>query len=54
MLGKNQVYSLAETLLTEQRVMPANATYLEFVFHHQFKLPYIIAASHKCQHPIPK
>jgi len=39
MLGKTHVYTLAETLLTAQRVMPANAMYLEFVFPQQFKLP---------------
>jgi hypothetical protein len=54
MLGKTQVYTLTETLLTAQRVMPADATYLEFVFPQQFKLPYVTAVSQKCQHPIPK
>jgi len=54
MLGKNQVYTPAETLLTAQTVMPTNATYLEFVFPQQFKLPYVTAVSHKCQHPMPK
>jgi len=54
MLDKNQVYTLVETMLTAQRVMPANTTYLEFVFPHQFILPYVIVVSHKCQHPIPK
>lgn len=54
MLGKTQVSTLAETLLTAQSVMPANAMYLEFVFPQQFKLPYVIAVSQKCQHPIPK
>jgi hypothetical protein len=48
------VYTPTETLLTAQRVMPANATYLEFMFPHKFKLPYVMAVSQRCQHPIPK
>jgi hypothetical protein len=43
MLGKTQVYTLAEALLTAQRVMPANAMYLEFMFPQQFKSPYVTA-----------
>ena len=54
MLGKNQVYTPAETLLTAHKVIPANATYLEFASPQQFKLPYVIAVSDKCQHPVPK